>query len=299
MKCLSASSFFGLSTLRFLWTAGFLLSALPAIAQYGGEPPRPGSATQPSANPPQPPPAITPWDKNDLIYGKDSKQVSSKIGKDDNCFLPPLSGLAPAAVRVSELQIPAKAKRDHEDGCLALRKGKIVEAESHFRKAVNRSAKYSASWVVLGQVLEAQLKLNEAADTCSRPLTTEPKYLPSYLCLADISAHSESWDKVLSLSIRALAIDPSTLALAYDYNAAANLHLHNLPEAKKSALRAVEIDKSNTDPRVHFLLAQIYEAEGDRTGEAAQLREYLKYASDPNDIGMVEKYLSELKKPTK
>jgi hypothetical protein len=89
------------------------------------------------------------------------------------------------------------------------------------------------------------------------------------------------------------------VAVAYDYHAAANFNLHNLPAAEKSALRAAEIDKSNTDPRVHFLLAQIYEAKGDRAGEAAQLREYLKYASDPKDVAMVKQFLSELDKPPK
>ena len=130
-------------------------------------------------------------------------------------------------------------------------------------------------------------------------MATDSNYLPAYLCLADISAHSESWDKVLQLSTRALEIDPTNNAVAYDYNAAPNFHLHRLPEAERSALRAAEIDKSNADPRVHFLLAQIYEAKGDRESEAAQLREYLKYASDPNDLAMVRRYLSELEKPTK
>jgi predicted Zn-dependent protease len=87
--------------------------------------------------------------------------------------------------------------------------------------------------------------------------------------------------------------------VAYEYNAAANLNLHNLPEAEKSALRGAEIDKSNIDPRLHFLLAQIYEAKGDRAGEAAQLREYLKFASDPNDVAMVKNYLADLDKQGK
>ena len=56
--------------------------------------------------------------------------------------------------------------------------------------------------------------------------------------------------KVLQLSTRALKIYLTNDAVAYDYNAAANFHLHRLPEAERSALRAAEIDKSNADPRV-------------------------------------------------
>ena len=105
---------------------------------------------------------------------------------------------------------------------------------------------------MLGQILEAQQKTKEANDACSQPLTSNSNYLPAYLCLADISARSEKWDKELRLSIRALAINATTVAVAYDYNAAANLHLHNLSEAEKSALWAEEIDNSNTERRVHF-----------------------------------------------
>lgn len=279
------------------------LSTRFAIAQHEGEAAQqhPAPPTQPSPPPPpQPaevPSASNPWDQHDLIYGKDSPRISN-IRKDDSCFLPPLNGLAPASVRVSELQVPGKAKRDHDEGCLALGKRNVVEAEDHFQKAVKRWPKYSAAWVVLGQLLETEQKRKEATDACSRPLTTEPNYLPAYLCLADISARAEKWDEVLSLSNRALAIDSTEVAVAYDYNAAANLHLHNLSEAEKSALRAAEIDKGNTDPRVHFLLAQIYEARGDRSREAGQLREYLKYATDPNDVSMVKKYLSDIEKST-
>jgi hypothetical protein len=67
-----------------------------------------------------------------------------------------------------------------------------------------------------------------------------------------------------------------------------------LPDAERSALKAAEFDKNNADPRVHFLLAQIYAAKADRENEAAQSREYLKFASDPNDLAMVKGYLAKL-----
>lgn len=293
MKRSSAPCFFRFSVVRFFWAVGFILSVLPAVAQQGGAETHPTPPT-----PPQPAARINRWDQNELYYGKGSKPGSTKIANEANCFLPPLEGSAPASVSVADLKIPAKAKQEHDDGCAALRKGKIADAEHHFRKAVKQSPKYSAAWVALGQVLEVQQKTKAATDACSQPLTTESNYLPSYLCLADISAHTQDWGKVLSFSKQALAIDSTTVAVAYDYNAAAYFHLHNLSEAEQSALQAVKIDKSNIDPRVHFLLAQIYEEKGDRSSEAAQLREYLKYASDPNDISMVKNYLSEIEKQT-
>jgi tetratricopeptide (TPR) repeat protein len=305
MKHISGLSSLGRSVLKLLWASGLILSGIPALAQQGGggihPAPPPSTPASPStkpttAPPPQPPhfpSATNPWDQNELIQRSSNKQVSSKIVKNDTCFLPPLNGPLPATVGVADLQIPGKAQRDHSDGCVAMGNNNTAEAESHFRKAVKQWPKYWAAWVVLGQLLEAQQKTKEADDACSQPLATEAGYLPAYLCLADISARSESWDKVLSLSNRAMAIDPS-VAVAYDYHAAANFHLHNLPAAEKSALRAVELDKNNTDPRIHFLLAQIYEAKGDHAGEAAQLREYLKYTRNPDDVAMIKQYLSDL-----
>jgi tetratricopeptide (TPR) repeat protein len=240
------------------------------------------------------------WDQYELLLRSDNKLVSPVVAEGDNCFLPPLNGLLRSTVDIADLDAPSKAKREDEDGCAALRKRKTMEAEAHLRKAVKQWPKYLAAWVVLGQVLEVQQKIDEAYGACSQPLTTDSNYLPAYLCLADISARSESWNKVLQLSTRALEIDPTDDAVAYHYNAAANFYLHKLPEAEKSALRAIEIDKGNADPRVHFLLGQIYQAKGDRENEAAQLREYLKYAS-PNDVAtakMVKRCLSELEKPT-
>jgi tetratricopeptide (TPR) repeat protein len=295
MKRTSALPHLGRPAVKFLCAGTLILSVMPLLAQHG-------ASTHPPTPPPQAPtapPSATDFDQNRLILDSNGKPVSSKIAKEGNCFLPPLNGLHPATVGISDLQIPAKSQREYEDSCAALKNNKMIEAENHLRKAVKDWPKYSAAWVVLGQVLEAQQKTEEARDACSQPLATDSNYLPAYLCLADISARAQSWDKVLQLSIRALQIDPTTDAVAYDYNAAANFNLHNLHEAEKSALRATEIDKNNADPRVHFLLAQIYEAKGNREGEAAQLREYLKYASDPNGVAMVKSYLLELDKQGK
>jgi tetratricopeptide (TPR) repeat protein len=230
-----------------------------------------------------------------IVEGQPDPAAPKKTSA-DNCFLPPLNGLHATTVGVADLRIPEQAKKEYEGACSALGNKNMVEAEKHLRKAVKQYQQYSAAWVMLGQTLEAQQKMTEARTACSRPIATNSNYLPAYLCQADISGRLQSWDDMLKLSTRALEIDPTNNAVAYAYNAAANFNLHNLSKAEESALKAEAIDKSNTDPRIHFLLAQIYEGKGDRTREAAQLREYLKYASDPSDIAMVTSYLSELDK---
>ncbi len=279
-------------TLLQPWCAGaFILSAGVVFAQHGGGGARPQS---PPPQAPTAPQSATDFDQNKLFLDSNGKPAPPKSPQGDYCLLPPLNGAISPTVRIGDLKIPGKAQKEYESGCSALKDKKVSDAENHLRKAVKEWPNYSSAWIALGQVLEAEQKTEEAQDACSRPLAGDSSYMLAYLCLADISARSQSWDKVLQLSARALEIDPTTNAVAYDYHAAANFNLHHLPEAEKSALRAVEIDKNNADPRVHFLLAQIYEAKGDRPDEVAQLREYLKYASDPNDITMVKSYLAQL-----
>lgn len=214
--------------------------------------------------------------------------------KESTCLLPPLSRVSTATVTTTSLQIPAKARKEYEEACGALKDKQGEKAGKHLRKAVQEYPKYSAAWVTLGQLLATRQQSEAARTACSQGLTVDASYVPAYLCLADIAAREKAWDEVLKLSGRALELDPSNNAVAYEYNAAANLRLNRLADAEKSALKAVEIDKNNTEPRVHFVLAQIYEAKHDRANEAAQLREYLKFADNPDDAAMVKQYLSQL-----
>ena len=201
-------------------------------------------------------------------------------------------------VAVEQLQKTAKARNEYQQGCAALKKKKSADAEKHFRKAIREYPKYATAWVTLGQVLATQQRTDEARDACFQASIVNPSYVPAYLCLADIAARAHAWDEVLKLSGRALELDPSANAAAYEYHAAANLNLRNLAAAEKSGLRAVEIDREHREPRVHFVLAQIYEAKGDSANEAVQLREYLKYSDSAPDAAMVEQYLSNLERRT-
>jgi tetratricopeptide (TPR) repeat protein len=272
-----------------LCAATLSLLVSPAFAQGHAAPP---------PNPPAPLPRPDPsdFDKDKLLMESEDRKLELKNGEDSSCLLPPLNTVHSRTVTVAHLQLSGKAKKEYEAACGALKDKKYDSAEAHLRKAVQQEPKYAPAWVTLGQMLAAQQHNDQANDACSKAAAADANYVPSYLCLADVAARNQKWDEMLKFSSHALELDPTDDAIAYDYNAGANLSLHKLPEAEKSALRAIDIDKTNSDPRVHFLLAQIYEAKGDRTNEAVQLQEYLKFATDPADVAMVKQYLAALEK---
>jgi tetratricopeptide (TPR) repeat protein len=222
--------------------------------------------------------------------------TSTVTGEKDTCFLPPLNGVGSPTVAVANLQAAPKAKKDYAAACSALNDKKYAAAEERLRKAIQVEGKYPAAWVTLGQLLSAQQKTDEAQQACSHALEADANYVVGYLCMAEVAMRAQQWKEVLKHAGRALELDPTSNAPGYAYSAAANLNLHRLEDAEKNGLRALEIDKNNSDPRVHFLMAQIYEAKRDLAAEASQLREYLKYASDPQEVAMVKQALAAVEK---
>src|ERR1051326_5388246 len=243
------------------------------------------------------PPSGSDLDQMDRINPKNRPQIAEGNATDENCLLAPLASITTPSIAATQLQIPANARIEYEKACQALRHKKSAQAEKHLQKAVTESPKYAVAWVTLGQVLGLGHRLDEARRACLQGVTVETTYVPAYLCLADIAARERGWDEVLRFSARAIELDPSSNAVAYEYHAAALLNLRDLAAAEKSAVRAVQIDFKHSEPRALFVLAQIYEAKGDTASEAAELREYLKYAKDSSDIVFVKQALEELESP--
>jgi hypothetical protein len=242
-----------------------------------------------------PKPITDTFDRVNLSNRPNDAELGRTTAENDTtCLLPPLTLTNSPTIAADQLRIAAKARKEYHQACAVLKNTKIVDAERHLRKAVKEDLKYSAAWVTLGQVLATQGRNDEARGACFQGTIADPRYVPAFLCLADMAARAHAWDEVLKLSGRAIELDPSANAVAYEYHAAANLNLNNLAGAEKSGLRAVATDKDHREPRVHFVLAQIYEAKGDDANEAVQLREYLKYSGSADDIAMVEQYLSKL-----
>ncbi len=278
----------------FRWSRLTLIVAVPALcasplmgqATRGSATKAPGSLIH-SSLPPIP---------DDRVTGPDPGTAFS-IAPDESCFLWPLTGVRAPTAGVASLDVPGPARKDFQRACKAANDRRLAKAEEHLRRALQSDAQYPAAWLLLGQVLKAQQKPDDARQACAQALKIDPNYLPAGLCLADLCAIEQKWDEMLRLANASIALDPANNFHAYFYAAGAYFGLHRLPEAEKNALRAVEMDKDQREPRTHFLLAQIYEMQHKSDAEAAQLREYLKSATDPQDVAMVKKYLADLTEP--
>lgn len=209
------------------------------------------------------------------------------------------SGVHSPTVSVARLAVPGKATGEYQRGCGAYKDKRLDQAERHLRKAIDIYPSYPAAWVVLGQVLDAEHKRQDARQACSKAIAIDSTYVAPYLCLAEFSATEDDWKQVSSLSERALALDPASNPYSLYYSADAAFHLNDLASAETNALAAVTLDTWHHIPQLHLLLAQIYAAKGEPDAEAAQLRNYLKVAPNSGDAAGARDTLAQLQsKPT-
>jgi len=216
------------------------------------------------------------------------------VVEDEACLPWNLGDARSSTVSAIRLGVPQKARSDYEKACGALKKNKLSDAEQHAREAIQKYPNYPAAWVMLGQVLQGEQKMDEAHDACSKPISVDPTYLPPYLCLAGLLDREKKWDDLLTWSDRFLGMNPTGDLYADYYRALALFHLQNLPEAQKCVLKAIAIDTEHHQPGLNFLLAQIYGEQGDVAGATQQIQQFLKFDKNRKDQGDAKEYLSEL-----
>ena len=220
--------------------------------------------------------------------------LKPSIPNDEKCLPWNLSEEPATALSITTLKVPSKARGEYEKACNASLKKKFADAERYSRSAIDKFQDYAAAWVMLGVVLDEQHKEQEARDACSHAATIDGKYLPAYLCMAEFSARNREWERLLTLANAAIGLSSENQGYAYYYQAMAYLYLRKPADARKSALQATQIDVNHNYVPLYLLLAQIYDADGDKPAAETQLRQVLKHHLTREQEDAVKQYLAEL-----
>jgi predicted Zn-dependent protease len=194
------------------------------------------------------------------------------------CILQPYSGLS-NTVSARSLELPEKMQDEYQRACMALQSKKGNEAEKHLRKALQYSPD-ALGWVVLGKLLEAAERWDEAAKACTEAIVHDPYYWPAEVCLAEIDGNHGKWKECLEESNRALSLSQDSRRYAYYLSAFALFNLQQINDAESRALEAAKLDGDHQLPAVGLLLARIHWLTGDpsslqldRIGETVPLPE--------------------------
>ena len=280
-----------------------ILLAIPAFAQKGG--PSGGGTGGPKVGPPAGgppvrslPPSIQPGaqpSEDPSVFFPTAQPLAKPVIVEDEACLPwPIPDVRGNTVSAARLGVPSKARNQFDKACNAYKKKKLTEAEGHARDAIEAYAKYSAAYVMLGQVLQDEQKLDEAREACTEPMREDPGYLPPYLCVAGVLDLQKNWDDLLLWSDRFLGMSPAADLYGRYYKGLAQFHLKELQEAQKSIADAIALDTQHRQPNLNFLLAQIYGEQRDLAGATAQIQQFLKYAGSRQSKDSAKEYLAQL-----
>jgi tetratricopeptide (TPR) repeat protein len=235
------------------------------------------------------------WSSHDSPrIGEVSPSLPPIIQPEDLCLQWTEGKTDAATVSAANLKAPPAAHDEYKKACGEVKAKRLDGAEAHVRKAINLSPDYPGAWALLGQVLEANQRFDDAKYACSRATTVDASYAPAYLCLSDLAAQKNDWQASLDYAGRSVSLDPIQNPYGHFYIAVAQMHLGKVSQAESSAHDALDADHQHRVPQVHLLLAQIYGSEGDLKNSADQLRAYLKVARNAPDAAEVKKSLAQL-----
>ena len=201
------------------------------------------------------------------------------------------SGGLSSSISAIGLQAPSNAKKEYEKGRDEYAKKKFDDADKHLAKAIEIYPKYASAMCLRGKAQRARQKDDDARASFLAAIDADPKYVPPYLNLAALDASRAQWPEVISLSAKAIELDPVSYPDAYYFNAVAHIALKELTEAKRSIEKVVEMDKEHRFPRAELMLGNILRSEGDHARAAEHLRAYVKIEPNGPEVPKIKAYL--------
>ncbi len=215
-------------------------------------------------------------------------------------------------VNAKTFAIPKDARKAYEKGLEAQKAGRLVDAQKDFAQALQLYPKYASASFQLGVILRKQKQNDAARASFLQATTSDSKFLPPYLSLAEMAIEAQNWTEAVHFTNHILALDPlsraeitaSILDLdslnsaeAYFYNAVANYNLNLIAEAEKSALKAEQyVDLSTRSPQLHYLLADLFARKNNYASAISELRTFLELAPNGKDADEVRAQIAELQK---
>jgi tetratricopeptide (TPR) repeat protein len=197
-------------------------------------------------------------------------------------------------VSATSMRAPKKAKKEYEKGLDLLRKNKVDQASKELQNALTLYPDYAEAWYGMGLVQQNSHNLDQARSSYNKALELDSHFILPYIQLAGLAMQNNDWQTVLTLTDRALALNPFNYPAIHFFNAVANFNLKNFEAAERSSKKANLLDSRESFPRNHLLLSRLLTQKGDYQGAAKELKVYLQVQPKGNDLPEVKAELGRL-----
>lgn len=197
-------------------------------------------------------------------------------------------------ISATTLQAPRDARKAFEKGRKSAQKQKFDDAQKQLEKAVELYPKYAVAWYELGKVRQAAKDPEGARKAFDEALKADPKFISPYQNMAQLAAQNRKWEEVATITDKMIHLNPVDFPDAYFMNSVANLNLHRLDAAEKSASYLVSKDANHRMARANYVLGLVLAQKQDWSGAATQLRNYIEHAPPGTDLDTPKKQLQQV-----
>src|SRR6185437_5654766 len=101
---------------------------------------------------------------------------------------------------------------------------------------------YAEAWYGMGLVQQNSHDLDQARSSYNKALELDSHFILPYIQLAGLAMQNNDWQTVLTLTDRALALNPFNYPAIHFFNAVANFNLKNFEAAERSSKKANLLD---------------------------------------------------------
>lgn len=203
-----------------------------------------------------------------------------------------------SAIRVSESNLPLRAKSPFTAAMKALDTSDFAEAGRQLEAAVKASPKFAQGWHALGVVDQRLHRDAEAREAYEHAISADPKMLAAYVMLARVSIKTKDWEGAEKAANALIKADGKhNYPESHLHLAVAQYELKDLGSAQASVEEAIRLDPAHKRPREEYVLGRILEAKGDTNGAREHMTRYLQLDPAPADVDLVRGHLENLGKP--
>jgi tetratricopeptide (TPR) repeat protein len=202
-------------------------------------------------------------------------------------------GSAGAAVSSTTESAPKDAMKAFEKARTEWLDQKPDKAQKDLEKAVQVYPQFAEAWYQLGKIQEPS-KPQDAANSYSKSIAADPKFILPYQRLTPIAAQASKWQEVVDYTTHELELNPRGTPQAWYFNAVGNFKLGKADVAEASATKALAMDPLHTAPNTEQLLAVILAGKGDYAGALQHLRNCLTYVPAGPSADLIKQQIAQL-----
>ncbi len=194
----------------------------------------------------------------------------------------------------TELLNNKNARRAFEAGLDSASRGKLRDAELSFRDTVTFFTWASPAWFCVGLMEQREGDPVAAKKAFKDAIAIDSGWLLPYAYVLPIEVARQEWQEALHDSETLIHADALAFPGAYAANAWANMNLHNVDAAEKSAREAIRLDTEHRYSDMEYVLGLLSIDKVDPAAAKQHLEAYLKLAPDGANANAAREQLKQL-----